>query len=265
MERLDPRIVQQFPYLRRYARALTGSQIRGDNYVRACIEALLADPSLVSADQDLRLRLFSFFHDVWTLVHSSEEEGEHQDGGDPLPTLEALPPINRQVLLLTSLEGFTLAETAWMLGLTQQEVRDHLSRAREELGRQNPARVLIIEDESIISLEIQRIIEEMGHEVAGVAANRREALNLIDEADPSLILSDINLKDGDDGIVTVREIIRHVGSPIVFVTAFPERLLTGEVTEPAFVVPKPFTSDALKTAVGQALSIKPPPPVAAVS
>ena len=61
--------------------------------------------------------------------------------------------------------------------------------------------------------------------------------------------------NGESGIQTVREILRRIDAPVIFVTGFPERLLTGEDLEPAFVITKPFNPQTLKTAIAQALSL----------
>ena len=68
------------------------------------------------------------------------------------------------------------------------------------------------------------------------------------------MLADIQLRDGDSGIVAVREILKAVSAPVIFVTGFPERLLTGHGLEPAFIITKPFDPEMLKTAMAHALN-----------
>ncbi|HYE01307.1 MAG TPA: response regulator [Alphaproteobacteria bacterium] len=254
-------IVRWIPYLRRYARALTGSQERGDRYVRICLETILAEPQRVDAAQDVRLQLFTIFHDVWAIFDSaiSDEAIEDEGGSDQLQQqLAHLPPIDRQVLLLISLEGFTLPETARILEIEENEVAEHLAAARAEIRRQTAARVLIIEDEPVIAMDVQGIVESMGHTVVGIAARQAEAVELAREHHPGLVLADVQLQDGDSGITTVQEILRAMDAPVIFVTGFPERLLTGERVEPAFIVTKPFDPETLKVAIAQALSFRPP-------
>ena len=140
-----------------------------------------------------------------------------------------------------------------MLGLSGDGLADLLDRAWAQLKEEAPARVLIIEDEAVIALDIAGIVSDMGHEVVGVAARSDEAVRLARTTAPSLILADIQLEDGSTGIAAVAAILEQADLPVVFVTAFPERLLTGERIEPAFIVAKPFEPDVLQIAVSQAL------------
>lgn len=245
------------PFLRRYARALTGTQRGGDAYVVATLEAIIADPEAVTEHDDLRVGLYSVFHSIW-------ETAQVDDTADILPDapwkerkaqerLHMLTPRRRQALLLITLEGFTLAETSEILDAQEGEVQSLLDEATAEIERQTHARVLIIEDEAVIALDIAGIVAEMGHAVVGVAARSDEAVRLARAGNPSLILADVQLEDGNTGIQTVRRILETADLPVVFVTAFPERLLTGERLEPTFVVAKPFEPEALQVAVSQAL------------
>jgi len=113
--------------------------------------------------------------------------------------------------------------------------------------------VLIIEDEPIIALDLTRLVRDMGHIVAGAAATRSEAVRLAEEIRPGLLLADIRLADGTSGMDAAVEIRRQHNVPVIFITAFPEYLLTGERPEPAFLITKPFREDAVKALVGQAL------------
>lgn len=259
MRHAAERIVRELPYLRRYARALTGSQERGDRYVRVCLEALLAEPERLDADENLRTGLFRIFHDVWRTVDSVAAEDGTQPGADPLARVErglaSLPSRERQLLLLVSLEGFSLAEAARILGIEEAQARRDLEAARADIMQQAATRVLIIEDEPLIAMDIAQIVLDLGHTVCGTAARKEEAIALAREQRPGLVLADIQLQEGDSGIETVREILLSIDVPVVFVTGFPERLLTGESLEPTFLVTKPFDADTLKTIIAQALSV----------
>lgn len=70
---------------------------------------------------------------------------------------------------------------------------------------------------------------------------------------PELVLADIQLADGSSGIDAVNRILATKNLPVIFITAFPERLLTGERTEPTFLITKPFLPDMVKALVSQAL------------
>jgi DNA-directed RNA polymerase specialized sigma24 family protein/CheY-like chemotaxis protein len=251
-------IVRLLPYLRRYARALTGSQTTGDQYVRVCLEAILAEPDRLKNAGDLRVELFAVFHDAWDIVDSAipKAEGAAEDDGIKRQ-LAALPSVERQVLLLIALERFSTAETARVLGIDEAEVVRKLELARQELRRQATTRVLIIEDEPVIAMDVAGIVESLGHEVIGIAGRHAEAVELAKKHNPGLVLADVQLQDGDSGILTVQEIMRTMDAPVIFVTGFPERLLTGDRVEPAFIVTKPFDPETLKVAIVQALSFAP--------
>ncbi|UEM19240.1 response regulator [Skermanella mucosa] len=256
-------IVKFLPYLRRYARALLGSQDRGDQYVRVCLEAYLAEPDRIDPAGNIRLELFALFHEVWSLVDETFPEAvpdlpEGTPGTKVIQGVGRLPPRQRQVLLLISLEGFSFDEAARILNVTTEEIRVELESARAELSKQTSVRVLIIEDEPLIAEDIAGLVTDMGHTVCGSAAREEEALRLARETAPELILADIQLKGGDSGIKAVQKILRSTNLPVIFITGFPERLLTGEQLEPAFLIAKPFQPEVLRTAIGQALAVHPP-------
>jgi CheY-like chemotaxis protein len=250
-------ILKLLPFVRRYARALTGSQTRGDNYVRLCLETILAEPGRMKGE-DAKLQLFKAFHDAWRAVdtkiaspRSSRSERDPQLSHG----LAALPSMERQVLLLTFLEEFSIEDTASIVGVSQEEARSLLDRARNEVRLVSSVPILIIEDEPMIAMELARIVRHLGHRVCGTAARQSDAIELAALTQPALILADIQLKGHDSGITAVQEILKNVEVPVIFVTGFPERLLTGDKLEPAFVIPKPFSPEMLKAAIGQALSV----------
>jgi DNA-directed RNA polymerase specialized sigma24 family protein/CheY-like chemotaxis protein len=246
-------IAEHLPYLRRYARALSGTQASGDAYVRACLEAIVADPAVLGADLTPRVGLYRLFHTIW---ESTDQEARSL-AGTAASTVERrlveLTPKHRQALLLTAMEGFNISETARILGVSEAEVKDMVGHAVREISSQPSTKVLIIEDEPIISLDLQSIVKEMGHSVAAIATTRDEAVRAARRTEPGLVLADIKLADGSSGIDAVRQILSEVQVPIVFITAYPERLLTGERPEPTFLVTKPFVPETVRVAVSQAL------------
>jgi CheY-like chemotaxis protein len=250
-------VLKLLPFVRRYARALTGSQTRGDNYVRLCLETILAEPGRMEGE-DAKLQLFKAFHDAWRAVDTqiaSSTSSLSERGPQISRGLAALPSLERQVLLLTFLEEFSLEDTASIVGVNKEQARLLLDNARNEVQLVSSVPILIIEDEPMIALELGRIVRDLGHRVCGTAARQSEAIELAARAQPALILADIQLKGRDSGIAAVQEILKNVEVPVIFVTGFPERLLTGDKLEPAFVVPKPFSPEMLKAAIGQALSV----------
>jgi CheY-like chemotaxis protein len=247
-------IAEHLPYLRRYARALCGTQRSGDAYVRACLEAIVADTTVLDARLSPRVGLYRLFHTLWNSAHiDSPAGGAKRDIDAVEKRLSELTPARRQALLLTAMEGFNISDTAHILSVDENEVKEMVGQAVREISNQPSTKVLIIEDEPIISLDLQSIVREMGHTVAAIATTRDEAVRAARKTEPGLVLADIKLADGSSGIDAVRQILSELDVPIVFITAYPERLLTGERPEPTFLVTKPFVPETVRVAVSQAL------------
>lgn len=113
--------------------------------------------------------------------------------------------------------------------------------------------VLVIEDESIIAKDIELIVSDLGHRVIGPARTHEEALSLALKARPAVVVADVKLADGSSGIVAVDEMLKTIDAAVIFVTAVPQWLQTGDL-EPVLVIPKPYSVDEMKAAVVQATS-----------
>jgi DNA-directed RNA polymerase specialized sigma24 family protein/CheY-like chemotaxis protein len=256
MDRTEDAIIQYIPYLRRHARLLTGSQVIGDEFVRLCLELVVAEPEWLAGD-NLRVQLFRAFHAAWTKVQETIAESSALSEVELTERvrqgLATLPGTERRTIALVAVEDFTYEEAAWILGMTVDEVRRSVSKARSALLSKVSVPVLIIEDERIVASDIARIVEDMGHRVAGTAGSQAASVALAEQLKPGLVLADIRLEDGGDGIAAAQAILEAYSVPIVFVTGYPERLLTGRGLEPAFVVAKPFDDEALKVTIAHAL------------
>ena len=174
-------IAPHLPQLRRFARALTGSQKGGDAYVVETLEAIVADPGNLDGGADVRCSLYRLFLKLWNSV------------------------------------------------------------------------AVIIEDEPLIALDLQNVVEDLGHKVVDVARTHREALKAVQYHQPGLILADIQLADGSSGLEAVNEILGAFEVPVIFITAYPERFLTGAPPEPAFLIAKPFSVETLRAVISQVL------------
>jgi DNA-directed RNA polymerase specialized sigma24 family protein len=247
-------IAPVLPKLRRHARALAGSQASGDAYVGGLLEALVADASMFDQSADPKVEAFRLMTAMWPSlqVHAEQESGQHWEKA-AARKLGALTPLARQAFLLTAVENFSAAETAIILGKDEADIAGLLDQAAREISEQVRTRVLIIEDEPLIAHDIETLVSELGHEVTGVARTHTEANRLAAETAPGLVLADIQLADGSSGIDAVNDIIKTFNVPVIFITAFPERLLTGEKPEPAFLITKPFIADMVKAIISQAL------------
>ena len=244
---LKAAVAPELPFLRRYARALTGSQRLGDAAVREVLEAMLAAPDGFDAAKPPRLEIYRLFHQLWqpSVVASTSVNG----------TVTSLPMPSRQALLLTAVEGFSLQETAEILGSDVEWVSADAATARQSITDSLKSSVMIIEDEAIIALHIRSIVEGLGHSVTGVARTRAEAVALAERSPPELVLADISLADGSSGIDAVKDILNEMSVPVIFITAFPERLLTGERPEPTYLITKPFEPETVMATIGQALLV----------
>lgn len=252
---LSTRVASHLPYLRRYARAVTGSQKSGDAYVAAALEALIADVSIFPDTGSDRVSLYRLFATIFESTRIEPESGDSPFAWEQRATanLAVLPSPARQAFLLTSVEGFTPAEAARILNVEESEIDGLLAEAAEGISRQIATDILIIEDEPLIAMDIEYIVSELGHNVTGIARTRDEAVELYKNTRPKMILADIQLADGSSGIDAVNDILTTSDLPVIFITAFPERLLTGERPEPTFLVTKPFNPDMVKALISQAL------------
>lgn len=240
------------PYLRRYARALTGSQASGDAYVKATLSALVEAPDALAQDVSASVALYRHFHRIWGSTGAQLETGS-EGARETDKKLQKLAPIGRQAFLLSTMEGFSTRDVEQILEMEQDEVVLLIDQAQKDIEAQLKTKVLIIEDEPIIAADIEGIVMDLGHEVTGIATTRDEAVALAKEIEPGLVLCDIHLADNSSGIDAAHDILGDLDVPLIFITAFPERLLTGDKPEPTYLITKPFESNTVKAAMGQAL------------
>lgn len=252
---LTTEIGEHLPYLRRYARSLSGNQTSGDMYAAATLEAILADPSVIDAQMDSKKALFKVLHGIW------QTSGMTVGGGNGTAVEQAaskhlarLTDHSREALLLHTIEEFPFGDIAEIMDIDQKEAEGLVRIAHSEMADSVAGKVLIIEDEPIIALDIETLVTDLGHRVTAVARTRDEAVEKGHAEKPDLILADIRLADNSSGIDAVNDLLADFGElPVVFITAYPERLLTGDRPEPAFLISKPYTDEQVTSAVSQAM------------
>ena len=246
-------VAQHLPYLRRYARALSGSQASGDAYVAATLEALIQDPKVLDAGLSTRIALYRLFTKIWNSVALNGKSSAASTSQPVERHLAQIPPRPRQAFLLVALEGLSEDDAAKVLDIDAPTLRDLVEESGRELAAEIATDVLIIEDETFIALDLEGLVESLGHRVLGVARTHAEAVALAKAKRPGIILADIQLADGSSGLDAVNEMLRSFEVPVIFITAYPERFLTGERPEPAFLIAKPFQPSTVSAVLSQAL------------
>ncbi|TNE52259.1 MAG: response regulator [Sphingomonadales bacterium] len=257
---LGAEIAANLPYLRRYARALTGSQEHGDRIVRNTLEAAIADPDIKDGLGSDRVSLYRAFTRIYVSatdvsLGASKPASEHEVAAQA--RLGSVTPLNRQALLLTTLEDFSISQSAAVLEVEVAEVEQLLASAVASLEEEAKTSVLIIEDEPLISMQLEDLVRDLGHEVFATAATRTQAIETLASGLPGLVLADIQLADGSSGLDAVDDILSIGDVPVIFITAYPERLLTGDRPEPTYLVTKPFQERTIHSAISQALFFRP--------
>jgi CheY-like chemotaxis protein/DNA-directed RNA polymerase specialized sigma24 family protein len=248
-------IAPNLPYLRRFSRALTGSQNSGDAYVAAVLEALIADTTQFDLEISPRTALYRAYCSLWESISINLRKTDFEPNWETTAQnqLSKIAPKAREAFLLMAVEGFTTDEVGIILGTSTSQTLALLNEASQTIVKQVATDVLIIEDEPIIAMDLERIMESLGHRVLGIARTQKEAVHMAMTKHPKLVLADIQLADGSSGLDAANQILSNFPVPIVFITAFPERLLTGDKPEPAFLITKPFLPEMVKAVVSQAL------------
>jgi CheY-like chemotaxis protein len=250
---VDDSLSAHVPYLRRFARVLTGSQAAGDAWVVKALEAILAGKT---PDAPARIMMF------WSLLAEMNAPNTHPiiSTARPSPEMEpvqrnlaVLTPLGRQAFLLVAMEKFTVQEAALVLEMTPDDVSSLIDEASQDIAEQIATSVVIIEDEPLIAMDLQVLVQSLGHRVVRIARTERQAIDAIKQTRPGLVLADIQLADGSSGLDAVNEILQTFSVPVIFITAYPERLLTGLKPEPTFLISKPYRSDAVKAVISQVL------------
>lgn len=120
----------------------------------------------------------------------------------------------------------------------------------------NPRRILIVEDEMVVQLHLTRIVEELGHDVVGTAADRDEALELAAQEKPELVLMDIHLAAGTDGVETATRLVQEHACAVIFISAYADQATverTEQVGAAGYLV-KPFTQAQVRAAISTAFA-----------
>ncbi len=243
-------LAPELPFLRRYARAATGLRNVGDDIIASAMPALAHATTDTNSPYPRRIRQFRVLVPAIDAVLTAENSATQGVGKN----VASLPPALRHALLLTTLEDFQPNEAAAILDTSSDELQQLVLAAQEALQRLSSKKILIIEDDDLMAAAIADVVTKLGHTVSAHARSEQEALDAVAAMPPALILADIHLGTGGSGLLAVQKILSSSTIPVIFITGHPELLLTGQGTEPTFVIRKPYRVEALQTAIGQALS-----------
>lgn len=243
-------LAAHLPALRRYARALSGSQASGDAYVEATLEALVEDPSPLD-QAPAKTALFAVFSRIWNSLDINAGEKSAPRAAER--HIGQITPRPRQAFLLVAMESFSEADAAFILDVDVAELRRLVDESGRELADAIATDVLIIEDEPMIAMDLEGLVEGLGHRVVGIARTHREAVSIAGRHRPGLILADIQLADHSSGLEAVNELLQDLEVPVIFITAYPDKYLTGQRPEPTFLITKPFPPAMVSAVISQAL------------
>jgi len=112
-------VAQHLPYLRRYARALSGNQASGDAYVAAALETLVQDPKVLETGASTRIALYRLFTKIWNSVGINGQSGSGEAAQPVERHLAQIAPMPRQAFLLVALEGLSEDDAAKVLDVDE--------------------------------------------------------------------------------------------------------------------------------------------------
>lgn len=253
----DRELEKEIGRLRQFFRAVLNDQMLGDEVTHAVLASVdLAAVGALSAEQR-RARLFTDAISVWLAARSATDVRDFSDGA----LLAAAGPDagpGEQVLILTDVMGMSVADAAAALQISTSDARSLAADARATLDTDVHGSVMIIEDEPLIAEGIADLVRGMGAEVIAMVRSCEQAISQAEMLRPNAVLADFDLGGGGTGLDAVKAISADHDTIAIFITAFPEEVLTGEDYEPAFVLTKPYRERALRTAL--AYSLKAPRP-----
>jgi two-component system, response regulator PdtaR len=123
------------------------------------------------------------------------------------------------------------------------------------LSSEKPLRILVVEDEILIALELESLLQDLGHEVVGMAASSAEALSLGQELKPDLAFVDVHLSDGPTGIDVARVLAAQQQVTVLFMTANAKRI-PEDFAGAWGVIAKPYTERGVREALSYVMAGK---------
>ncbi|ACJ00817.1 response regulator [Rhodospirillum centenum] len=258
MDAISEALLRQVPFLRRYARALTGSPEAGDDLVGRALPVVLDDPDGYGLGGEGEARRGALYALLNRLQDDAGPRPQPVETSHPMEAaLALLPEAERRLFLLVSLEELSFQEAAAVLGVAPDQAHALMADAQEALREALIASIMIVEDDAIIAFDLAETVRGMGHTVCGTAATMESALTTARDCRPTLALMDLRLAHGDSGITTAQRLRQSSELPIIFVTAFGDELTRRGLEHLGPVIRKPFTREQIERAITQAVFAPP--------
>lgn len=139
--------------------------------------------------------------------------------------------------------------------MTMESATESVTQSATVAPPMSGTRVLIVEDEAVVAMHLRHELTKLGHVVAGIATAGEQALKMIEEVFPDIILMDIHIQGEIDGIETAARIPRYLHIPVIFLTAYSEdtTLKRASDTRPYGYLIKPFLDRELHATIKMAL------------
>ena len=236
------------PLLRRYARALTGNARRGDNVAESSLRVMLANSQ--AGETPDRVELFRTF----SRLFDASLQADGTNGG----LISLASPLSAQAYLLQELEEFSPAEAARILGVALPRLRELTEAGAKAIHLESGRKVLILDTERMISIEIGFALEEFGVRIAGMpsTAEAASALTHSEQPDAIILTSAIRFGVHRAPLAVAEDLQKICNSALVLMTGYPQRFLQGREGEWAFIMAKPFRPAAVAAVVSQALRFR---------
>lgn len=241
---------RQLALLRRYFRAVTADQQAGDRMVAGLAPRLLLG-------EDTMVGLLAAATRAWRWLHETNRAPPFS----ARMITEVLSPslsLERQAGVMVDVFGLTTDEAARVLDRDAGEVARLLARGRELRDRPIGGRVLIVDDDPLIARHLMHIASERGANEVASAGSYDEAVGLAAEQRFDLALCDYDLGRGRTGLDVVRTLAAEDDTVCIFVTAYPDEVLSGADNEPSFVITKPFRDEVVAAALSYAAALDRP-------
>jgi CheY-like chemotaxis protein len=247
VEGFSDEVISCFSSLRRYAHVLIGNPNVADDLLEALFRRNLPRAAVSGLGREVLFR-------EWSKVLSARYIDKVVTSDRRLRKLLLLPLLHRQILLLSSMEDFSEEQTAFILSMEPQEIRNAQEELTYRLMELIRTTVLIVEDERFISMDLESLFRTLGMDVVGVARTCEDAVELARMHNPGLVSVDIQLADGSSGMDASEQMLKFLKASFIFITAYPERFLTDpNRPEPSFLISKPFQPAMVAAVAAQAM------------